>query len=114
VFGGGIIAVKVYITYYKASDGIRVAYACASDSWVNFYFRRFDNSNTEKDVLNYIMSFADKSDEKIFIISNNQKMIRIMKKMEDTDNVSFIGRYDSEQSRDIFVKLQVALTKKEN
>lgn len=114
MFGGGIIAVKVYLTYYKASDGVRVAYACASDGWVNFYFRRFDKSNTEKDVLNYIMSFADKSDEKIFIISNNQKMIKIMRKMEDTDNVSFIGRYDSEQSRDIFVKLQVALTKKEN
>lgn len=112
--GGGIIAVKVYIAYYKASDGVRVAYACASDSWVNFYFRRFDKSNTEKDVLNYIMSFADKSDEKVFIISNNQKMIRIMQKMEDTDNVSFIGRYDSEQARDIFIKLQVALTKKGN
>ncbi|AVH85636.1 hypothetical protein [Lactobacillus phage Maenad] len=105
---------KVYLTSYKASDGVRVAYACASDSWVNFYFRRFDKSDTEKDVLNYIMSFADKSDEKIFIISNNQKMIKIMRKMEDTDNVSFIGRYESEQSRDIFVKLQVALTKKEN
>lgn len=114
MFGGGIIAVKIYLTYYKASDGVRVAYACASDGWVNFYFRRFDKSNTEKDVLNYIMNFADKSDEKIFIISNNQKMIRIMQKMEDTDNVSFIGRYDSEQARDIFIKLQVALTKKGN
>jgi hypothetical protein len=114
VFKGGVSTVKIYITYYKASDGVRVAYACASDGWVNFYFRRFDKSNTEKDVLNYIMSFVDKSDEKIFIISNNQKMIRIMQKMEGTDNVSFIGRYESEQARDIFIKLQVALTKKGN
>lgn len=108
---------RIYIAYSKTNSGVRTAYACVGDDFTNFYYRRFDKNTGEQEVFDYIMSyvndFADKSNESIFVISNNNKMVTIMGKMKNTENISFIGRYDSEQARDIFIKLQVALTKKE-
>ncbi len=111
------MSIRVYISYNKTYSGARVAYACVVDSTESFYYRRFDKSSSEQDAFDYIMkyvnNFLNRNDETIFIISNNKKIVSIINKLEDTENISYIGRYDSEESRDVFVKLQVAISMRE-
>lgn len=111
------MSMRVYISYNKAHNGARVAYACVVDGTESFYYKRFDKSSSEQDAFDYIMkyvnSFLDRNDETIFIVSNNKKIVNIIDKLEDTENVSFIGRYDSEEARDVFMKLQVAISMRE-
>lgn len=111
------MSMRVYISYNKIYSGARVAYACVNGETENFYYKRLDKSSSEKDAFDYVMkyvnSFLDRNDETIFIVSNNKKIVNIIDKLEDTENVSFIGRYDSEEARDVFMKLQVAISMRE-
>ena len=111
------MSMRVYISYNKTYNGVRVAYACVSNDVKNFYYKRFDKGSSEQDafdyVMNYVNSFLDRNDETIFIISNNKKIIGIIDKLNDTENISYIGKYDSEEARDVFMKLQVAISMRE-
>ena len=111
------MSMRVYISYNKTYSGARVAYAYVGEGISNFYYKRFDKSSSEQDafdyVMNYVNSFLDRNDETIFVVSNNKKIISIMNKLEDTENISYIGRYDSEEARNIFMKLQVAISMRE-
>ena len=102
---------------FTVSTITRVAYACVSDDVKNFYYKRLDKSSSEKDAFDYVMkyvnSFSDRNNETIFIVSNNKKIIGIIDKLEDTENISYIGKYDSEEARDVFMKLQVAISMRE-
>lgn len=108
---------RIYISYNKIYSGSRVAYACVVDGTESFYYKRFDKSSSEQDVFEYIMryvnNFLNRNDETIFIISNNKKIVSIMNKLDDTENISYIGKYDSEEARDVFMKLQVAISMRE-
>lgn len=111
------MSMRIYISYNKIYSGARVAYACVGEGTKNFYYKRLDKSSSEKDAFDYVMkyvnSFLDKNNEKIFVVSNNKKIISIIDKLDDTENVSFIGKYDSEEARDVFMKLQVAISMRE-
>lgn len=111
------MSMRVYISYNKTHNGARVAYACVVDGTESFYYKRFDKSSSEQDTFEYIMkyvnNFLNRNDEKIFIISNNKKIVSIMNKLDDTENISYIGKYDSEEARDVFMKLQVAISMRE-
>jgi len=111
------MSMRVYISYNKTYSGVRVAYACVSNGVKNFYYKKFDKSSSEQDAFKYIMkyvnSFLDRNDETIFIVSNNKKIISIIDKLNDTENISYIGKYDSEEARDVFMKLQVAISMRE-
>lgn len=111
------MSMRIYISYNKTHNGARVAYACVGDGVKNFYYKRFDKSITEQDTFYYIMKyvkdFSYRSDEVFFIISNNKKITSILNKLEDTEKIYFIGKYDSEEARDVFMKLQVTIAKKE-
>ena len=115
--GGCIMSMRVYISYNKTYSGARLAYAYAGEGIKNFYYKRLDKSSSEKDAFDYVMkyvnSFLDKNNEKIFIVSNNKKIISIIDKLDDTENISYIGKYDSEEARDVFMKLQVAISMRE-
>mgnify|MGYP004676497935 CR=1 FL=1 len=102
---------RVYIAFSRSDGGVKVAYACTAARWTHYYARRFDKSNSEADVLSYILSFinAAKTNERVFIITNNEAMLKIVRKMKNTDRVAFLGRFNSEEARDIFLKLQVVL-----
>lgn len=117
MFGGRAMSMRVYISYNKAHNGARVAYACVVDGTESFYYKRFDKSSSEQDAFEYIMryvnNFLNRNDETVFIISNNKKIISIMNKLDDTDNISYIGRYDGAEARDVFMKLQVAISMRE-
>lgn len=111
------MSMRIYISYNKIYSGARVAYACVNGETKNFYYKKFKKNSSEQDAFNYIMkyvnSFLNKNDEKIFVVSNNKKMVSIIDNSEDTENISFIGKYDSEEARDIFMKLQVAISMRE-
>lgn len=115
--GGCVMSMRVYISYNKIYSGARVAYACVNEGVKSFYYKKFDKNSSEQDAFDYIMkyvnNFLNKNDETIFVVSNNKKMVRIIDNSEDTENISFIGRYDSEEARDIFMKLQVAISMRE-
>lgn len=117
MFGGRAMSMRVYISYNKTHNGARVAYACVVDGIESFYYKRFDKSSSEQDAFEYIMkyinNFLNRDDETIFIISNNKKIVSIMNKLDDTENISYIGRYDGEEARDVFMKLQVAISMRE-
>lgn len=107
----------IYITYSKSNSGVRASYACVKDDMQHFYYRRFDKDTSEQEVFDYIMQFVNSftvgNDEKFTIISNNKKLIKIIKSAHDTENISFIGKYDSEEARNVFMKLQIAIAKRE-
>lgn len=115
--GGCIMSMRIYISYNKIYNGARVAYACANGETKNFYYRKFRKDSNEQDAFDYIMkyvnSFLDNNDETFFIVSNNKKIIKIIDNSEDTEHISFIGKYDSEEARDVFMKLQVAISMRE-
>ena len=108
---------RIYISYNRIYSGARVAYACVNGETKNFYYKKFDKNSSEQDAFDYIMkyvnSFLNENDETIFIVSNNKKMVGIINNSEDTENISFIGRYDSAEARDVFMKLQVAISMRE-
>lgn len=111
------MSMRIYISYNKIYSGARVAYACVNGETKNFYYKKLKKNSSEQDAFDYIMkyvnSFLNENDETIFIVSNNKKMISIIDNSEDTENISFIGKYDSEEARDVFMKLQVAISMRE-
>lgn len=111
------MSMRVYISYNKTHNGARVAYACVVDGTESFYYKRFDKSSSEQDAFEYIMkyvnNFLNRNDETVFIISNNKKIVSIINKLDDTENISYIGRYDGAEARDVFMKLQAIIVKKE-
>ena len=100
---------EIYITYSKTKSGVKIAYACVGGGIQNFYYRRFDKDTSEQEAFDYVMSFVYKSNRKFAVISNNKKMAQIIRRQQDTKNISFLGQFDSEKARDIFLKLQVVL-----
>lgn len=108
---------RIYISYNKIYSGARVAYAYVNGETKNFYYKKFRKDSNEQDAFDYIMkyvnSFLDNNDETFFIVSNNKKMIKIIDNSEDTEHIYFIGKYDSEEARDVFMKLQVAILMRE-
>lgn len=116
MFGGGIIAVKVYIAFNKSKNGVRASYAYIKENIQHFYYRRFDRNTDEQEVFDYIMSyvndFSAKSDETFLIFSNSKKINRIIRSTHNTKKISFIGKVDGDEARDVFLKLQAIIIKK--
>jgi len=111
------MSMRVYISYNKTYSGARVAYAYVGEGTKNFYYKRLDKSSSEKDAFDYVMkyvnSFLDKNNETIFIVSNNKKIIGIIKSAHNTEKISFIGKLDSDEAINVFMKLQAIIVKKE-
>lgn len=116
MFGGGVIAVKVYIAFNKSKNGVRASYAYIKEDIQHFYYRRFDRNTDEQEVFDYIMSyvndFSTKSDETFLIFSNSKKINRIIRNTHNTKKISFVGKVDSDEARNVFVKLQTIIIKK--
>jgi len=111
------MSMRIYISYNKIYSGARVAYAYVGEGTKKFYYKRLDKSSSEQDAFEYIMryvnNFLNRNDETVFIISNNKKIVSIMNKLDDTENISYIGKYDGAEARDVFMKLQVAISMRE-